>query len=525
MSKWFYSILLIIGLCGLSSCNGSQPPDAKPMVNELPTVAPQVAEATSLPQTQNTVGLTFKITGGPLNFCDDLAINDNGQFTLQQPCKQGVLTGTLIKADLDAFQTWQKDLATFNLTIDAAADKNTPTSALVFNGKGATQPDETLKGAVLDWVNGLIVRMQPPTEPPMPEPMKIGAEGLCSTIKRPAMLVGNYESPYKMFAIDPTTQAKCDIVLNKPLFGPLASAAGNIYYSVFDKEAKSITIWQLNGAGSASPLAFTTIQVAEQFYPFNFAISKDGRKIAWTRAMIDPTSTTQPPPYQNDLWVANLDGSAQVALLQQITNNEERYVVPVRFTADNSTLFYALQPNGLGGPPYGGRYDTLYSRSLAGGESALIFACPKEIPLCIGDISADGQMLVYIDQAKKVQVINRNGNLISSLSAPASDYVGLPTFGATGNLAFVSITFDKQAKTFPPPAKPGYISFIAPPYTEQPQTILTADGVVSIWEWLDENRLGYGMLSEDAFGVGVSVLSLDGQLVKLSTNLPLGVWR
>ncbi len=539
---------VILGMVLLSGCSGSKSvqPDVKPMANEPPTATLKAVEATApvvatlpappavqpiqpeqpAPAAQGTALLIFKITGGTANFCDDLAIAEDGQFILQQPCKQGVLTGTLVKGDLEAFQGWKKDLAAFNLNMAAQTEPNTPASTLAFNGKGTAQPDEATQRLVFDWVNGLIARMQPrPPEPPTPEPVKIGAAGLCPNIKQPAMLVDNYESPYKIFAIDPNSQEKCDIILNNPLFGPIVSAAGRIYYSVFDKQTKAITIWQLSPNGSQIPLSFTSITVAEQFYPFNFTVSQDGTKIAWTRTVIDPKAGEKPPLYRNDLWVANLDGSAKTALFEQLENNEERYVVPIRFTPDNNTLFYALQPNGLGGAMFSGRYDTLYSRSVAVGEPSLIYACPKETPLCIGDISVDGNVLAYTDKAMKIQLLKRDGTLINSLSAPGTDFVGLPVFGPTGNLAFVSITFDKTVKTFPPPSKPGYISFIAPPYTAQPQIFLTANGVVNIWEWLDGTRLAYGMMSEDTFSVGVSILSTNGQLMKLSSNLPLGVWR
>jgi hypothetical protein len=423
-------------------------------------------------------------------------------------------------------------LAEFQVSSPPQTGADAMQTELVFKGNGATVPDETQKGVMIDWVNGLVARMQPPPPTPAPPPtVQIGPEGLCPTISRPAMLVDNYESPYKIAAIDPTTLASCDIILPQPPLGRMATAQGSLFFPVFNEIEKTVMVWQLPPNGQPKPLSFTRVVVEQPFYPYNFAVSADGRKIAWAQTVIEASDNNNKPPYHNNLWVANLDGSEQVALMQQVTNNEARYVIPVRFAADNISLYYAMQPNGLGGGPFSfvGKYDTLYQLPIAGGESKLIYSCPSAdlVNLCIGDISADDTTLAYTEVKEKVvKLIRLDGTVINSFTAPGENYLGQPTFAPNGNLAFISITFNPDSpKEQPPTPNPGYISFVAPPYTDEPQILLTDNSVLTLWEWLDDSHVAYGFTSAEHFSPGVGLVSLEAQTSTLSTNFPLGVWR
>ena len=490
--------------------------------DQLEPTAPPTAE----PQPEaGQPAITFTISGGFVGFCDELTIDESGNYGLHS-CRQEELSGVLVQPDLEVLQNWSETLAGFTLTFeDNPGGPDNLSSTLVFKGQGEPAADETQQQAIFDWVNSLFIRLRPqPVEPPpTPEPVEVGPEGLCPEIKRPAMLVADYENPSGLILIDPESQAACAVTLSQPPFGRIATAAGKIYYPAFNPEANTITLWQLSPTGEQTPLDFTTIEAAG---PFHFTLSRDGARIAWTQTRVN--FEVDPPVYTNTLWVANGDGTAQIALINQVENEETRYIEPIRFAADNNTLYYALQPDGLGGLIFNftGRYDNMYRVSTLEGQPQLIYACPEgEAMICIGDISPDGSALAVARSGQGVvEIIGSDGNLVATLTPPATDYVGIPIFGPTGNLAFVSATLTQASAEDLPRPSPGYISLASPPYTAQPQTLLSADGVATLWEWIDENRLAYGAMDEDG-NIGVSVVTPAGQTTALSPNFPLAVLR
>lgn len=521
------------------------PPAETEIAGTTPTAAAEASEAaaeagssdeTSPPAepqpeagTEPVAVITLNLSGGVVGFCDTLAVDQTGEYTFQS-CAGEEVTGTLEGPDLEAVQDWSTNLAGFDLNLeDNPGGPDNLTTEFQFQGQGTEEADETLKQVMLDWANGLLIRTRPqaveaPPTPPLPD---IGPDGLCPEVSRPAMLVGNFDNPSGLILIDPASQVSCDILLLQPPFGRILTAAGDIYYPVFDPEAETITVWRLRATdGSQTPLEFTTVSM-EQFGPFSFILSGDGTKIAWGRAMVN--SESDPPIYRNDLWVANIDGSNQVALLEQVENDDTRYVEPVRFTQDNSTLFYALQPDGIGGTifNFSGRFDNLYRVSTAGGESELLYDCSTDGNLlCIGDISPDGSTLTYTQpDSGVVQVMGSAGSLVNTITPPATDYIGPAIFGPTGNLAIISATLVQpdQEESLPQPT-PGYISLVEPPYTGEPRTLLSNDGVATLWEWLDDHRLAYGNIDETG-SIGTSIVTIEGQSTQLSPNFPLAVLR
>jgi len=364
------------------------------------------------------------------------------------------------------------------------------------------------------------LRPQPPQEePPTPEPVPADAGGLCPDIGRPALITINLDNPNTLILVNPNSQATCQVTPGRPPVGRVASAAGNIYYPAFDTEASVTKVWQLNATGQETPLNFTETAMEEPG-PFDFIVSDDGTKIAWVETTIDFES--EPPIYQNNLWVANIDGSNQVTVLDQVENNETRFVSPVRFSGD--TLYYALQPD-IGGPIFSGRFDTLYSVPAAGGQPQLVYACPEDNPVCIGGISRDGSILTVVQPANgTIEVFNRDGGLINTLALPATDYVERTAFAPNGNLAFVSATLAQASQESSPLPNPGYISFIAPPYTGQPQTLLSNNNVGTLRGWVDETRLAFGSIDPEG-NAGTAVVNLDGQVTELGTNVAVGVLR
>lgn len=503
-------------------------PPEPPAQAEPTTESPAAGAPGSQPDSSAPVVVTFNITGGIVGFCDTLTVTEAGGYVLQS-CQGEGISGTLAQADLEALQSWYHELAAFQLAFeDNPGGPDNLVSDLVFSGQGARQADEIQQQIIFDWANGLLIRVrpQPVAAPASPTPPVIGPEGLCPDINRPAMLVANYDNPSGLILIDPESQVTCDILLNQPPFGRIVTAVGNIYYPVFDPEAQTVSVWQLSPDGAQTPLDFTAVNM-EQFGPFSFVLSADGSKIAWTRAVVD--FGVDPPTYRNDLWVANFDGSGQVTLLEQDENTESRYIEPVRFSADNSTLYYALQPDGLGGSifSFSGVFDSMYSVSVAGGQPELIYACPTaENPICIGDISPDGRVLVYAQPGEGViQVISNDGSLVSSLTPPTADYLGQAIFGPTGTLAFVSAMLSQPASEDELPLpNPGYISLIDPPYTGRPRTLLTDNSVATLWEWVDETRLAYGSINESG-DIGTTIVTTDGRTIELSPNFALAVLR
>jgi len=122
-------------------------------------------------------------------------------------------------------------------------------------------------------------------------------------------------------------------------------------------------------------------------------------------------------------------------------------------------------------------------------------------------------------------VLNREGGLINTLVLPAKDYVERTAFAPNGNMAFLSASLVQAADGEPPQPNPGYISFVAPPYTEQPQTLLSDNSVGTMRGWLDDNRLIFGALDQDGT-MSTAVIDTSGQIIQLPTsNMAVGVLK
>lgn len=506
-----------------ATSNEAAIPPATPAVmptvsSPTPAVAPPAATAAPV--------LNFKLSGGIVGFCDDLTLDAAGNYILRRACAQPAeIGGALTPVDFDSLNSWVQTLASFELkSEDNPGGPDNMAMELVFTGQGSTSADEAQKQALLDWANSLLVRIRPQAvaPPPTPEPLVIGPEGLCPDITRPAVLVIDFERPGGVIMIDPSTQVACNFQLSQPPYGRIVTAAGNIYYAIYDLAAKTVTVWQLTPAGQQTPLLFTAVTM-EEFGPFNFTVSGDGGKIAWARTVI--TMESDPPIYRNDLWVANIDGSGQVTLLDQ-AEQAGSYVEPVRFSPDLNTLYYALQLDGLGGMLFSftGRYNSIIAVPASGGEPRLLFTCPEGQPICIGDISPDGSALAYVQPGQGVVVLGSDGQPIATVTPPLTGYIGSPIFGPTGNLAFVSATLAQSDEQAMPRPNPGAIHLVAPPYTGEVKTVLSDNTVTTTWEWLDETRLLYGAMDEAA-NIGTALVTLDGQSSKLSPNFALTVLR
>jgi hypothetical protein len=503
------------------------PPPANPPA-ELPvkpvTSTNQVISDT-VQNDNHTPIVTFNISGGLIGFCDQLTVNPDGSYRLQRLCDQNEVSGTLTQEDRASLQAWSDNLRDFQLAgEDNPGSADSLITSLVFHGRGEAEADERQQQVIFDWASGLIVRLRPQEAEPTPTPLPVaaGPGGLCPEISRPALLTIDVENPDKLFIIDPNNQAHCEIALSPLPTGRIAIAAGEIYYPVFEPESKMVSVLRLKANGERWPLNFTSMPMTEPG-PFDFLISPDGAKIAWSQTVI--SSTTDPPSYRNSLWLAGVDGVNQVAILDQVENNERRFVMPIRFSTDGSQLYYALQPD-IGGPAFSGRYDTLYRVASNGGETQLIYACPaEENPICIGGVSPDGRILTIVQSAEAtLQIIDLAGQTFNSVPLPATDYVERTAFAPNGNLAFVTATLSAGSEGQPPTPNPGYISFLAAPYTGQPQILLSDNSVGTLWGWLDDSRLVFGAIGPEGQTRTV-LLNLEGQATELSPHIAIGILR
>lgn len=522
-------LILLIASC---SSNSSQIEDVQPLSENIPTqvatleapTEPEDSAADSQPTSASVI--SFTQIGGARELCNELAIAADGSYTLSRPCDQFEISGTLENSDFNSLQAWFNNLATFQLLIENSSDNpDSPQTNLKFSGNGDIEADDSQQQVIFDWVNGLIIRLDPQdiAVPPTPELSTLDPAGLCPDIARPALITANFEMPDILTLIDPENQTPCEINLSRLPVGRIATASGAIFYPVFNPETETVTVLRLDSNGEQNLLPFTELPAAEQS-PTDFVVSNDGTKIAWVQTIIN--TDVEPPLYTNNLWLANIDGSNQVTILDNMQNEETRFVTPIRFSTDSSQLFYALQPD-VPGLAVSGRFDNLYSVTTVGDQSELVYNCPAEEQsgFCISGFSFDGTILTIIQPADDtIQVLNTNGTFINSIPLPATDYVERVSFSPGGTLAFVSATLTQSNEDEPPYPDPGYLTILSPPYTDQAQTLLSDNSVGTLWGWLDESRLVYGLFDE-ARDTKTAILTLEGESTIVSSDVAVGVLR
>jgi hypothetical protein len=164
----------------------------------------------------------------------------------------------------------------------------------------------------------------------------------CPDIPRPALITyGSNLKGLALRSLDGVDVCQIDLPVEVLFSGTNVQALnGTIYFVGANTDTLGYTIWQLTPDGSSQPLPFTTIPGG----PTYFTLSDDGRFIAWSYT--DPSQNQ----YKNSLWVANMETGETTALLTDVTDEGDlRGLQPIRFSADNSALFYAFQPSGIGG--------------------------------------------------------------------------------------------------------------------------------------------------------------------------------
>ncbi|HRV95122.1 MAG TPA: hypothetical protein P5526_23390 [Anaerolineae bacterium] len=521
------ALLLLATACGPAAQRAD---DAQPLAADVPTqtaVSETQAQAGEAATTESSGPvISFSLAGGPNALCNELAIGPDGAYTLARPCQQFEKNGTLERNDLDSLRAWVEHLANFEIQFgDDSKGEEAVTGNLAFNGTGEIEADDGQKQMIFDWINGLILRLDPQeiAVPPTPELTTLDPAGLCPEITRPAILTVDFETPNVLTLVEPETQATCEVNLSRLPVGRIATSVGAIFYPVFDPENETVTVLRIGADGEQHLLPFTQLPAEEQS-PTDFVISPDGSTIAWTQTIIN--TDVDPAQYTNSLWLAQIDGSNQMTVLDQVQNEETRFITPIRFSADGSQLFYALQPD-VPGLAVSGRFDDLYSVPVAGGEPELVYVCPEEAQnaFCISGFALDGSVLAIIQPAEDtIQVVDQSETLINSIPLPATDYVERTAFSPNGNLAFVTATLSQASEEDPLYPDPGYLTVLAAPYSDSAQTLLSDSSVGTLWGWLDDNRLIYGTIDEEG-ETGTAIVTLEGQTTPLSSQVAVGVVR
>jgi hypothetical protein len=455
--------------------------------------------------------IQFGANGGIAGFCDSLVVSAAGAYTFARPCRDQVLTGTLAGADLNSLQSWVKSLADFQVSMeDNPGGPDNLSTNLTFNGQGQVEADELQRRVMLDWVTGLAVRLEAQqagvSAPAQPAPPAF--QPLCPAIPRPALVTADFENPNLLVVVDPNSLAACDLTLSRLPAGRIAAAAGSLFYPTYDPETKTVVILRISPDGQQTPLDFTEIS-AEIQGPADFIVSGDGSAIAWSQTTVN--FEVEPPLYTNSLWIANIDGNQKVAIFDQVQNENGRFVTPVQFSADGSTLTYALQID-IPELVLSGRFDSLYAVPVGGGEAEEIFSCEAAalVPFCVGGLSHDGRTLAILKPESSVfEVADTGGNVIRAVPLPATDYIDRVVFAPNGNLAFVTAALIQADEESAPVPDPGYLTVLLAPYQAEAQTLLSDGSVGAVWNWLDETRLAYGALDDEG-RMNTAVVSLDG---------------
>jgi hypothetical protein len=226
------------------------------------------------------------------------------------------------------------------------------------------------------------------------------------------------------------------------------------------------------------------------------------------------------------MWVADTDTGQITAELEDFSQpgGARRVLLPVRFSEDNSVLFYSLQPVGLGGAwsAFSGRYDSLFSTSTAGGAVTSIFECATlELFLCLGDFyQLEGQVLglTYVDdKTKSIVVLNNEGQTLNTLT-PGTTYVGYPTYSPQAELVYMAA--DLSEESINPLASTIYR--VAPPVA--PAEVVVSDpGLLPIPTYYSDTGLAIGYVASDGMSYGQGVVDMTSYTFQPLSEWPIAI--
>ncbi len=338
------------------------------------------------------------------------------------------------------------------------------------------------------------------------------AQAFCPEIARPALILHHPADQVLLF--DPASGESCPLPIPGRYIGMVALTA-NAYFApapAAGGAADELVIQRYLPDGAVADLPYSRIGSGASYT--GFTVSGDSRLIAW--GMIGPDANSDQTITR--LGIANLETGTLSAEVAPPADGQPRGFMPIRFDESGQTLFYALQPYGIGGSwiAFNGRYDNLYTITTDGsGEPELVFDCAsKELFLCLGDffvVDGDVTGLAYVDApARAVVVENGDGEVINRLEV-AEEYAGYPTWGPGGELIFYSADL-AEATDGPPSPAMGYLHRIAPP-TAPAETLLNDPALVLPVGFLDESRVVVNWFGEpETFAWGLALVGIDGSL-------------
>lgn len=350
-----------------------------------------------------------------------------------------------------------------------------------------------------------------PTEVPTTEPAATPVttpEALCPDLPRPALILSTGSG---FEAQNPLSGERCPLPLPETM-GYLQPGGDRLYFVASDSEAGTNVVARLGAGGTVEPLE-PTRATGDVYYLLRFAVAADESRLAWSRmATQDATATAM----QGSLWIGTADGSAATPIFENQLGGELRIVTPLRFTADDATLYFTWEPIGLGGAwnGFNGRYDNLYRVPVAGGAPEKVFDCADMgLFLCAGDFLDDGTV-AYIDTNRVIHVARPDGVELAAIPTTA-EYAGYPTFSPTGDLYYSEAVLLANNPNVAVPA-PGTVYRLAAPYSGAPALVATADGLLppaSRRPFLDADHLVVGYFQNEMWGT--AVLSSAGDIMPL----------
>lgn len=322
---------------------------------------------------------------------------------------------------------------------------------------------------------------------------------LCSEIARPALALFLPGEGYQI--TNPLTGASCQTTLGGDVPGSFQATGNAVYYTV--RENENFVVKQLSADGHQL-LPFTAVDVAEAEAFHTFVVSDDSTTLAWAAGAPDGAATV------TQMWVGETTtGDAWTPLPPyrfEDTNGSRRVMVPIRFSADNSILYYTLQPYGIGGAwnAFVGRYDNLYALRLKSeAPPELVFDCDElRVTLCLGDFFVvDNQVtgLAYINGDNALVIENGAGEVLNTIEVDAG-YVAYPTWGPGGEMVFYAADIEDTAGS-PQPAE-ATIYRVAPP-TAPAEALASDPGLLPAQAWLDGTHAVVGYSQDDSWGTAV----------------------
>lgn len=140
----------------------AEPPAA---TAESPTATPKPSTATG--GDLQAIALRWSREGGLFGYCDALIITAGGQATASS-CKDSTLEAQgaqpLPPDEVAQLQSWLEQYESFEwVESDPPDTPDALTTRLVFNGRGATQPDESEQAAIAGFAERVFTRLSQPT--------------------------------------------------------------------------------------------------------------------------------------------------------------------------------------------------------------------------------------------------------------------------------------------------------------------------------------------------------------------------